>query len=107
MKINWKIRFSKKNLTFICRFLAAILVPVLAYMGLTVTDFTSWNSVYDALISYISNPYLIGLTIFNAINILPDPTTQGLGDSKVSLDRERVKLNTEKLDRKNQKRSVK
>ncbi|EUJ47635.1 phage holin [Listeria fleischmannii] len=92
---------------FIGRFVAAIFVSVLAYMGLAVTDFTSWGSVYDAFIAYVSNPYLLGLTVFNAINIVPDPTTQGISDSKVSLNRNQVKLNTEKLDQKNQSRKVK
>ncbi|EAG8700710.1 holin [Listeria monocytogenes] len=83
MKINWKVRFNKKNLTFIARFLAALIVPILAYMGLEVTDFTSWDSVGDLLISFITNPYLIGLTVFNAINLIPDPTTSGLSDSEL------------------------
>lgn len=89
MKINWKVRFNKKNLMFIGRFAAAIFVPVLAYMGLAVTDFTSWGSVYDAFIAYISNPYLLGLTVFNAINIVPDPTTKGITDSAQALKYEK------------------
>ncbi|EPM2572223.1 phage holin [Listeria monocytogenes] len=84
MKINWKIRFSKKNLTFIFRFIAALVVPVLAYMGLEATDFTNWESVGDLLISFVTNPYLIGLTIFNAVNLIPDPTTKGISDSKLA-----------------------
>ncbi|EDO1202096.1 holin [Listeria innocua] len=84
MKINWKIRFSKKNLTFVFRFIAALIVPVLAYMGLEATDFTNWKSVGDLLISFVTNPYLIGLTIFNAVNLIPDPTTKGLSDSKLA-----------------------
>ncbi|MBC1353884.1 phage holin [Listeria innocua] len=86
MKINWKVRFSKKNLTFIGRFIAAVFIPVIAYMGLTVTDFTSWGSVYAAFLSYVSNPYLLALTLVNAINIIPDPTTKGIGDSQQALN---------------------
>ncbi|MEN2765690.1 phage holin [Ornithinibacillus xuwenensis] len=85
MKINWKVRFSKNNVLFVLRFAAALLVPVLGYLGLQFEDITSWNKVGDILLQFISNPYLIGLTIFNAFNILPDPTTSGLSDSKNAL----------------------
>lgn len=89
MKINWKVRFSKHNLTFIIRFIGALLIPVLGYLGIKYEDINSWEKLLDVLIGFISNPYLIGLTIVNAINLIPDPTTRGLSDSKRALTYEK------------------
>ena len=83
--INWKVRFNKYNKTFILRFLAAVCLPALVYLGLNVTDLTTWDKVGQVLVSFISNPYLIGLTVFNALNVVPDPTTEGLSDSARAL----------------------
>ncbi|MHC5249804.1 phage holin [Enterococcus sp. LJL90] len=90
-KINWKVRFNKHNLTFVIRFIGALLVPILVYMGLEVTDLTSWSALGDVFVSAISNPYLVGLTVLNAINLIPDPTTKGVGDSVQALTYEAPK----------------
>ena len=34
---------------------------------------------------FLSNPYLVGLTVINALNMFPDPTTKGLSDSERAL----------------------
>lgn len=85
MKINWKVRFSKDNITFILRFLGALAIPVLAYLGLELKDLTSWQMVLEVLQSFISNPYLVILTVVNALNMTIDPTTKGLTDSEKAL----------------------
>lgn len=85
MKINWKIRFSKDNISFIFRFLLSILMPILIYFGLETKDLTSWNIIWEVFVKAISNPYLVGLTIVNAVNVLIDPTTKGLSDSEKAL----------------------
>lgn len=85
MNINWKVRFSKDNMTFVIRFIGALLVPILVYMGLEVTDLTSWEALGKVLLSAISNPYVVGMTVINAINLLPDPTTAGISDSEQAL----------------------
>lgn len=84
--INWKVRFNKDNITFIIRFVAALIIPVLAYLGLEVTDLTSWNLIGDVLLQFISNPFLLGLTVINALNMIPDPTTKGITDSEKALN---------------------
>lgn len=84
--INWKVRFSKDNITFIIRFVAALIIPVLAYLGLEVTDLTSWKLIGDVLLQFISNPFLLGLTVINALNMIPDPTTKGITDSEKALN---------------------
>lgn len=84
--INWKVRFNKDNITFIIRFVAALIIPVLAYLGLEVTDLTSWKLIGDVLLQFISNPFLLGLTVINALNMIPDPTTKGITDSEKALN---------------------
>lgn len=86
MKINWRIRFTRKNALFLFRFIGALLIPVIAYMGLQFEDFTTWAIVWDTFIQFVSNPFLVMLTIINAFNIVPDPTTAGLNDSRRSLN---------------------
>lgn len=82
-KINWSIRF--KNPVFIAQLVMAILLPILAYMGLTVKDMTSWKSVGDALMLALSNPYVLGLVIVSVWNAVNDPTTDGVTDSARAL----------------------
>ena len=79
--INWKIRFTKDNISFILRFFVSLFIPILIYLGIEAKDLTTWQALGDVLIRTITNPYLVGLTVINAINILFDPTTEGLGDS--------------------------
>lgn len=83
MKINWLVRF--KNRAFVIRLFLAIILPILTYFGLKFEDLTSWGGVYELLLKFISNPYLIGLSVFSALNIVPDPTTAGLSDSSRAL----------------------
>lgn len=84
-KINWKVRFSKDNMMFIVRFIGALAIPVLTYLGLELKDLTSWDMVLEVLINFISNPYLVILTVINALNMTIDPTTKGITDSEKAL----------------------
>lgn len=83
MKINWKVRF--KNPLFIWQLLLAILIPILAYMGLTVQDITSWGKVGSVLWEAVKNPYVLGLVIVSVHNSVIDPTVGGYNDSKQAL----------------------
>ena len=83
--LNLKVRFSKHNLTFVMRFVGALLIPVLAYMGIKFEDINSWNAMGKVLIEFLSNPYLVLLTFVNAINLLPDPTTPGIKDGEIGM----------------------
>lgn len=85
-KINWSVRFTLKNKAFMTRLALAIALPILTYFGLNFQDLTSWGAVFSLLGKFASNPYLIGLTIANVLNIVPDPTTAGFGDSKRALN---------------------
>ena len=80
MKINWKVRI--RNPYFWIQIGIAILMPMLAYLGLTVEDLTSWAKVGQVLLKSILNPYVLGLVVVSIFNAIQDPTTKGLSDSK-------------------------
>ena len=89
MKINWKVRF--KNPVFIGQLVLAIFVPILAYMGLTLEDLTTWGAVGDVLFEAIRNPYVLALVVVSVYNSITDPTVAGLSDSKQALTYENPK----------------
>ncbi len=80
MKINWKVRI--KNPYFWIQIGIAILMPILAYLGLTVEDLTTWSKVGQVLLEAILNPYVLGLVVVSVFNAIQDPTTKGLSDSE-------------------------
>ena len=86
-KINLKVRFTKQNKAFIGRFILAIAVPILTYFGLQASDLTTWQAVGDLFLKAVSNPYVLGFTVVNALNVVPDPTTKGLKDSELVLNK--------------------
>ena len=90
MKINWTVRF-KKNATFIIRTIISLVIPILTYMGIKETDLTSWQILMNMFINFITNPYLVFLTIINFINLIPDPTTPGVNDSDYAMTKETPK----------------
>ena len=81
--INWKIRF--KNPVFYMQLILAVLTPVLAYMGLTVKDLTTWAAVGNMLLQAVSNPYVLALVLVSVWNAVNDPTTSGISDSTNAL----------------------
>lgn len=83
MKINWKVRF--KNPLFIGQLIMAIILPILAYGGLTVQDLTTWADVWQMLKEAILNPYVLGLVAISVWNAVNDPTTAGVSDSEKAM----------------------
>ena len=83
MKINWKVR--AKNPVFIAQIILAVLTPILAYVGLSFADLTTWGTLWDLLAQAYSNPYLLGLVVISVFNTITDPTVKGLSDSKMAL----------------------
>ena len=81
--INWKIRF--KNPVFYMQLILAVLTPVLAYMGLTVKDLTTWAAVGNVLLQAVSNPYVLALVLVSVWNAVNDPTTSDISDSTNAL----------------------
>jgi phi LC3 family holin len=77
--INFKIRL--KNPVFWVQVILAVFTPVLAYMGLTAQDLTTWAKVGVVLLEAAGNPYVLVLVIISIWNAVNDPTTAGLTDS--------------------------
>ena len=82
--MNWKVRL--KNPIFIAQLILAIILPILAYMGLTVEDLTTWGAVFSCVLLAVKNPYVLSLVVISVWNALNDPTTAGLGDSVRALN---------------------
>ena len=83
MNINWKVRI--KNPAFWAGIAIAIFTPILAYMGITAEDITTWQGLGQLILSAVSNPYIllmVGVSVYNAI---VDPTTTGITDSARAL----------------------
>lgn len=88
MKTNWNIRF--KNPVFIAQVIMAVILPILAYMGITVQDLTSWGALGNVLLQAVSNPYVLGLVVISVWNAVNDPTTKGIGDSTRAIKYEKL-----------------
>ena len=81
--INLKVRF--KNPVFYLQILAVVISSILAYKGITASEITSWDKLWEIICQSISNPYMLFLIAVNIYNSLIDPTTKGIGDSKRAL----------------------
>lgn len=84
-KINWKVRFNKKNILFIAQVIVSVVIPVLTYFGLQASDLTTWSKVWETFIQAISNPYVVVMVIVSLFNAITDPTTKGISDSTAAL----------------------
>ena len=83
MKINWKVRI--KNPLFWVQIALSILAPVMAYMGITAEELTSWSILWATLFEAIKNPYVCALVLVSVWNAINDPTTEGVSDSVQAL----------------------
>lgn len=83
MKINWKVR--AKNPVFWANIIAATLLPILAYMGLSWEDMTSWAALGGILVEAVKNPVILVSVVVSVWNALNDPTTAGISDSNQAM----------------------
>lgn len=83
MKINWKVRF--KNPVFWANLAAAIVLPILTYLGLRWDDMTTWNALGEVLLTAVKSPVIIVSVIVSVWNLINDPTTTGISDSANAL----------------------
>ena len=83
MKINWKVRM--KNPVFWAQLVTAIVLPILAYLGLQWSDMTSWAALGEILVQAVKNPVILVSVVVSAWGIVNDPTTAGLSDSKKAM----------------------
>lgn len=91
--INWKIRF--KNPVFWSQMILAVLTPIIAYLGLTFGDITTWMAFGQLITAAYGNPYLLGLVGISVYNAILDPTTSRFADSKQALTYEKPRDNKE------------
>lgn len=83
MNINWKIRV--KNVSFWVSVALAVFTPILAYMGLTAQDLTTWSALGNMLLNAIKNPYILLMVAVSVYNAVIDPTSTGITDSAKAL----------------------
>lgn len=83
MKINWKVRV--KNPVFWAEVVLAVVLPILAYMGMSWQDMTSWAALGDVFVSAVQNPVIVVAVAVSVWNAVIDPTTSGLSDSARAL----------------------
>ena len=81
--INWKVRL--KNPVFWVQVAVAIVLPILAYLGLSWNDMTSWAALGGIFLEAIRNPVILASVVVSVWNAINDPTTKGLGDSARAL----------------------
>ena len=74
-----------RNPMFWAQILLSVIMPILAYLGLTAEDLSSWSVLGEVLIKAVSSPYILSLVIVSVYNAITDPTTTGFTDSKRAL----------------------
>jgi phi LC3 family holin len=77
--INWKVRV--KNPLFWVNVVCAIILPILAYLGLEWEDVTTWAAFGNLFIQAVSNPVILVSVVVSVWNAVNDPTTKGISDS--------------------------
>lgn len=82
--INWKVRL--KNPVFWVQVAVAIVLPILAYLGLSWDDMTSWSALGAIFLEAVKNPVILASVVVSVWNAINDPTTKGLGDSTRALE---------------------
>lgn len=78
--INWKVRL--KNPVWWAEILAAVLLPMLAAVGLRWNDMESWEMLKMVLKTALGNPATVTAVLVSVWNAVTDPTTAGVGDSE-------------------------
>ena len=63
----------------------AIVLPILAYLGLQWSDMTSWAALAGILVQAVKNPVILVSALVSVWGIINDPTTAGLSDSKKAM----------------------
>lgn len=82
--INWKVRLV--NPVFWVQIVVAIVLPILAYMGLSWEDMTSWNALGGIFLEAVKNPVILASVVVSVWNAINDPTTKGLKDSDRAME---------------------
>ena len=89
MNINWKVRF--KNPIWWAGVAAAIILPMVAAVGMQWEDMTTWGAFFDVVRAAFGNPVTLVAVIVSLWNTITDPTTKGLGDSTLAMTYDKPK----------------
>lgn len=84
MKINWEVRL--KNPVFWVQIGVSVLLTALGYNSMQPQDLTTWAGVGNLIVGVFTNPYLLGLCVWNAWSAINDPTTKGIVDSDNAME---------------------
>lgn len=87
--INWKVRI--KSVQFWIGLIGVIMSPMLAYLNLSYSDLTTWESVGNVFMMFVQNPFLIATVAMAVIGVITDPTTKGMSDSSQAMTYEKPK----------------
>ena len=79
MKINLKVRIKNPW------FWIGIGAIILSAMGVDPAMFTSWSSVWTAVLNLLTNPFQLFTVILAVLAVFIDPTTAGIGDSDLAM----------------------
>lgn len=94
MQINWKIRL--KNPVFIAQLACAVVMPLITGMGYEWSQMTTWATLGEVIAAALGNPVVVVAMVVSVFNLITDPTTSGLSDSKSALERTELKGNYKK-----------
>ena len=67
--INWKVRF--RNPVFWVQIIVAIVLPILAYLGLSWDDMTSWAALGGIFLEAVKNPVILVSVVVGIALTLP------------------------------------
>lgn len=94
MQINWKVRF--KNPVFIAQLACAVVMPLITGMGYEWSQMTTWATLGEVIAAALGNPIVVVAMVVSVFNLITDPTTSGISDSKSALERTELKGNVKK-----------
>lgn len=94
MQINWKVRF--KNPVFIAQLACAVVMPLITGMGYEWSQMTTWATLGEVIAAALGNPVVVAAMVVSVFNLITDPTTSGISDSKSALERTELKGNYKK-----------
>lgn len=94
MQINWQIRL--KNPLFIAQLVCAVVMPLITGMGYEWSQMTTWATLGEVIAAALGNPVVVVAMVVSVFNLITDPTTSGISDSKSALERIELKGNVKK-----------
>lgn len=84
LKMNFPVRMHN------WAFWLGLGATILAAMNVSPEMFTSWNLVWQEIVTLFNNPFRLGCVIIAIIGVCTDPTTPGIGDSARALNRSKL-----------------